>query len=402
MPAVKVRGLAVKEWCVDKLDVAIVGAGPVGLSLVNLLAGSGLKVAVVEQQAEAGLSAPAFDGREIALAHATRGWLEQAGIWQQLDPAAIWPLRQASVRDRHLPFALDVDNRRDPAGAPLGWLVANWRIRQAAWQAAAQHEHWQLHAGVGLVGLQRQDAGWQLQLADGRRLQAATVVAADSRFSATRRLLGVGARSRDHGTAMVVRNMCIDKDHQQVAWEWFGEGCTRALLPLQPGVVSAVVTLPTARAQALLASDDAAYGQQVSALFEHRWGAMTPCSSAHLYPMVTVYADRFAGPGFALAGDAAVGMHPVTAHGFNFGVRSAGVLARVLRASAQGTGRDAALARYGREHRLATAPLFNATGVVAGLFADSRWPARLARGGAMALATALPPFRQLLRHHLTA
>ena len=385
----------------DKVDVAIIGAGPVGLSLVNLLAGSGVEVAVIEQQAVSHLREPAFDGREIALTHASRSWLEQAGIWQRLDPAAIWPLRQASVRDRHLPFALDVDNQRDPAGAPLGWLVSNWRIRQAAWEAADQRQGWQLLAGVGLAGLQRQGDGWLLQLADGRQLAANTVIAADSRFSATRRLLGVGARSRDHGTAMVVRNMCIEKDHQQVAWEWFGDGCTRALLPLQAGVASAVITLPTARAQALLGSDDAAYGEQVSALFEHRWGAMTPCSSAHLYPMVTVYADRFAGPGFALAGDAAVGMHPVTAHGFNFGLRSAGVLARALRGSHTAAARDAALARYAREHRLATAPLFTATGAVAGLFGDARWPARLARGGAMALASALPPFRQLLRSHLT-
>lgn len=385
----------------DKVDVAIVGAGPVGLTLVNLLAGSGLRLAVVEQQPASALAEPGFDGREIALTHASRSWLEQAGIWAQLDPQAIWPLRQASVRDRHLPFLLDVDNRRDPAGTPLGWLVANWRIRKAAWQAAAQVPGWQLLDGVALRDLQRHGDGWLLQLGDGRCLQADTVIAADSRFSATRRMLGVGARSRDHGTAMVVRNMHIEQDHQQVAWEWFGDGCTRALLPLQAGVASAVVTLPMARAQALLALDDKAYGARVGELFEQRWGAMSPCSSAHLYPMVTVYADRFAGPGFALAGDAAVGMHPVTAHGFNFGVRSAGVLARALRGSNPGAARDAALARYAREHRLATAPLFTATGVVAGLFADSRWPARLARGGAMAMAASMPPFRQLLRNHLT-
>ena len=92
----------------DKVDVAIIGAGPVGLTLLNLLAGSGLRLAVVEQQAAALLAQPAFDGREIALTHASRNWLEQAGIWSRLDQQAIWPLRKASVRDRHLPFALDV------------------------------------------------------------------------------------------------------------------------------------------------------------------------------------------------------------------------------------------------------------------------------------------------------
>ena len=385
----------------DKVDVAIIGAGPVGLTLVNLLAGSGLRLAVVEQQAAATLAQPAFDGREIALTHASRRWLEQAGIWPRLDRQAIWPLRKASVRDRQLPFALDVDNRGAPAGAPLGWLVSNWRIRKAAWEAAQAVAGWSLLDGVALQALRREAGGWVLQLADGRKLQADTLVAADSRFSATRRMLGVGARSHDHGTAMVVRNMHIEQDHQQVAWEWFGQGYTRALLPLQPGVASAVVTLPVPRAQALMKLDEQAFGDYVSGLFEHRWGLMQPCSSAHLYPMVTVYADRFAGPGFALAGDAAVGMHPVTAHGFNLGVRSAGVLAGALCATGAGAARDSALKRYARDHRLATAPMFAATGVVAGLFTDARWPARIARAGAMALAASMPPFRQLLRSHLT-
>ena len=35
-----------------------------------------------------------------------------------------------------------------------------------------------------------------------------------------------------------------------------------------------------------------------------------------------VYANSFIAPRFAAIGDAAVGMHPVTAHGFNFGLLS--------------------------------------------------------------------------------
>ena len=38
------------------------------------------------------------------------------------------------------------------------------------------------------------------------------------------------------------------------------------------------------------------------------------------YPMVTTYAKKFISDRFALIGDAAVGMHPVTAHGFNLGL----------------------------------------------------------------------------------
>ena len=49
-------------------------------------------------------------------------------------------------------------------------------------------------------------------------------------------------------------------------------------------------------------------------------------SKRHLYPLVGVFADRFVANRFALIGDAAVGMHPVTAHGFNLGLRGQNTL----------------------------------------------------------------------------
>ena len=41
-------------------------------------------------------------------------------------------------------------------------------------------------------------------------------------------------------------------------------------------------------------------------------------------------AQRFYGKRSALIGDAAVGMHPVTAHGFNLGLASADLLAKLV------------------------------------------------------------------------
>lgn len=51
-------------------DVIIIGAGPTGLCLANTLAQAGLHSIVLERQALTAISAPAFDGREIALTHA--------------------------------------------------------------------------------------------------------------------------------------------------------------------------------------------------------------------------------------------------------------------------------------------------------------------------------------------
>ena len=44
------------------------------------------------------------------------------------------------------------------------------------------------------------------------------------------------------------------------------------------------------------------------------------------YPMITTYAKKFTSDRFAVIGDAAVGLHPVTAHGFNLGLKGLEIL----------------------------------------------------------------------------
>ena len=53
-------------------DLVVVGAGPAGLCFVRSLAGSGLRIALVERQPRAALADQAEDGREIALTHRSK------------------------------------------------------------------------------------------------------------------------------------------------------------------------------------------------------------------------------------------------------------------------------------------------------------------------------------------
>jgi 2-polyprenyl-6-methoxyphenol hydroxylase-like FAD-dependent oxidoreductase len=120
-------------------------------------------------------------------------------------------------------------------------------------------------------------------------------------------------------------------------------------------------------------------------------------SSRHLYPLVTSWSDRFAVPGAALIGDAAVGMHPVTAHGFNLGLSGQALLARHI-LLARRRGRDwageAVLGAYEAGHRRSARPLFEATNAIVGLFTDERPPAFVARHAAIRLARRMPLMRR--------
>lgn len=387
-----------------QIDIAIVGAGPAGLTLARSLRGSGLHIALIDPQSREALAEPAFDGREIALTHPSRRLLEAAGIWTRLDADAIAPLREARIVNGRGATPLTIDAG---GGGPLGFLLANQAIRRAAFDAAIGSDGVTLLDGCRVVALDPSARDRTvLRLSDGRVLRTRLVVAADGRFSTTRRLLGIGARQRDFGKTMLVCRMTHEHPHDAVALEWFDHGQTVALLPLAGACSSLVLTLPPLEIERLIALDDAAFGIEIMRRLDGRLGAMRPAGSRHAYPLVASFADRFAGPRCALVGDAAVGMHPVTAHGFNFGLLGQARLAAAIRAGAASPGGDVAdpsrLARYASEHRRETEPLYHATNLIVSLYTDERTPARWLREAALGAAARLPPLKRAIAARLTS
>jgi ubiquinone biosynthesis UbiH/UbiF/VisC/COQ6 family hydroxylase len=215
--------------------------------------------------------------------------------------------------------------------------------------------------------------------------------------------MGIGATVRDFGKTMLVARVAHERPHGNVATEWFGHGQTVAMLPLNGNVSSVVLTLPASTIEQLMQMPDEAFGADITRRWAGRLGTMRAAGTRHAYPLVATYAHRFVGPRFALLGDAAVGMHPVTAHGFNFGLAGAHRLAAEVVAAAR-RGRDpsdrAALLRYESVHRRATWPMFTATNAIATLYTDDTAPARLVRGAVLRIGGALSPVRRAITARL--
>ena len=383
-------------------DVLIIGAGPVGLCLARAFTDVGLEVALIERQSEAAIAEPAFDGREIALTHASMRLLRELGVWEHFDDADISPLRSARVLNGASMRAMDVDG--DASGhAQLGVLVPNHRIRQAAWQAAQARAGLRTIFDARIASVRTSASHADVALHDGTQHRARLLIAADSRFSETRRALGLTADHHDFGKTMLVCRMRHERPHHGAAWEWFDHGQTLALLPLQEHLASTVLTLPGHDIQRLMAMSEDAFAREMERRYYHRLGRMELVSTRHAYPLVGVYARKFVGQRFALAGDAAVGMHPVTAHGFNLGLGSVERL-RDLARTALAHGRDLGdaglLATFDRRHRAGTRPLYLATRAVVEIFTDDRKPARVARDAILRVGQRMTPFRRALANVL--
>ncbi len=389
-------------------DIIISGAGPAGLCLARALSGRGLSITLIEQLPQSELANPPFDGREIALTQHSAQLMRTLGLWERIEPSAFSPLRDARVLNGPSPFAMTIGHELSQK-SELGWLVSNHLIRKAAFESVQKSMQVQqditLLCGEKVVSLSTDDQGAFVSMASGRTLKARLIVAADSRFSETRRAMGIGADMHDFGKTMLLCCMTHEQPHHHAAWEWFGYGQTLALLPMNPDPVtheyrsSVVLTLPSSAIAPLLSMEPSAFGLEMQTRFLQRLGRMSLVSTRHSYPLVGVYPHRFVAKRFATVGDAAVGMHPVTAHGFNFGLLGVDTLSQVI-LKAHAAGADIAAPRmlegYERTHRRATRPLYLATQLVSTLYTTDSPPARLLRDTALRLGEALIPFKRAI------
>ena len=396
-------------------DILLIGAGPAGLSLSISLAQAGFCVTVLEQQDEAALATPAPDGREIALTHPSVALLQRLGSWQRLAEHEVGLLREAQVHDGPVGRFGAMQLHAGGTGLDhLGWIVPNHALRRTAYEVASRTPGVRLVTGARVTEVRTAAGEATLSYSQNggapEPLQAPLVVAADSRFSSIRRQLGIGASMNDFGRTVIVCRMRHTLAHHQSAHECFGYERTLAILPLPDDpadgspMCSAVVTAGSLQAQALLALSPEDYAASVAAQFQQRLGAMELVGERHAYPLVAVWAQRFAGPRCALLGDAAVGMHPVTAHGFNLGLSGVDSLSATLadaRARGQDIGAAQVLARYERRHRLHAWPIYQGTNTVVGLYTDTRALPKLLRRAVLAGSTRLPPLKGLIVSQLT-
>ena len=384
-------------------DVVVVGAGPAGLSFVCSMADNDLKVLVVEKSSFKTISKPNPDGREIALTHNSLKILKKIGVWDFIDDSDVSPLKEAKVFDGDSDSLLSFDTNKSSIEA-LGYLVPNYLIRQALFKKASQIENVTIQYDLTVEDVKTSSSNANIVLSNGMVIRSKLIVAADSRFSEIRRKMGIPSMMKDFSKVMIVTRVSHENSHNQTALECFKYGHTLALLPLNGNVSSVVLTVSTDQSEEMLNIDKEKFCDFASEGFNNKLGTMKQIGDRHSYPLVGVFSQKLRAPRFALIGDAAVGMHPVTAHGFNLGLRSQDILSNSINKalnSGADIGSDNLLREYENKQIYLSKLMYFGTNGIVSLFTNDDLKVKKIRQLVLKFANRFPPVKSLITKHLT-
>jgi len=381
------------------LDVIVVGAGAIGTALALGLARDGLDVALIE----AGAPKPwrvedDVDLRVVAVAPDARDLLDDVDVWNAIAAARIDPYRRMRVWDASAPGELSFD-AADEGKSALGWIVENKLIQHALWQSIAGDARVRVLCPAEVVDVENADDAATVTLADGTRLRARALVAADGAQSPVREKLGIACTDRDYAQRAVVAHVTTECSHQNTAWQRFQPGGPLAFLPLADGRSSIVWSLPNEEAARVLALDEAAFRAELGCAFDFRLGEITAATSRAAFPLRLRLAQTYLAGRCVLVGDAAHVVHPLAGQGMNLGFRDVACLRRVLREGRErGSDIGAAhvLRRYARERRSENALAARGLDAIHAVFGSDNLVAVATRGAALAAADRLVPLKHRL------
>lgn len=371
----------------------------VGLSLALGLAGAGVPVALIERARLSDMAAASFDGRGSAVAAGSQRILDGLGLWDGVADEAE-PILEIRVADGASPLFLHYDHKEIGDG-PLGWIVENAVTRRAL-AAAASSSSLRVYDGTDLTHCDFADDGATLDLADGQRITARLVVAADGRDSPLREAAGIDAVRWRYPQTGIVCAVHHEVPHNGIAQEHFLPAGPFAILPMTQNRSSIVWTERNDLAPDILTLDNDAFAAELRARFGGFLGEIDLGPTRWSYPLSVVHSKRYIAPRLALAGDAAHAIHPIAGQGFNIGLRDVAALAEVIIDTLRlglDPGAMTALERYERWRKPDNMMMIGVTDILNRLFSNDIAPVRLARDIGLAAVDRAAPLKKVFMRH---
>lgn len=370
-------------------DICIQGSGIVARTLALMLAKERFRVALISELMPESAN-EVKDVRAYALNTASKTLLESLRVW----PAAAYATPVLSMQVHG-----DTTGRVNFSAAEHGSEALAWIVDVPALQA-------QLLQAVKyqpLITTVEQVANTHL-LNTKTSIRCDLTVICDGKNSATRDELGVDFDVTPYHQQAIAARLTGTLAHDNAAKQWFNNGETDheilAFLPLSepdqadPGnSVALVWSVSEARANELMALNAEEFACEVAIHCDHALGEMSLYSERATWPLQLARANKWVGQHtvfgtWALAGDAAHTVHPLSGQGLNLGLADLAELVNVLAAVKgkeywRSVGDLKLLRRYERARQLDALALGTVTDGLQQLFARSEAPLQVLRNWGM-------------------
>jgi 2-octaprenyl-6-methoxyphenol hydroxylase len=312
-------------------DVAIVGGGMVGATLGVALAPLNLRVAIIEAIPHNAAAQPSFDERTTALSNGSRRILETLGVWPALSALAT-PIAKIHVSEQGRFGFARIDAAEQGLSA-MGYVVPNRDLGNALWSLLSKSAGLEVFCPAEVSQVTAHDESVTVEMAQkGAKstIDAKLIVAADGAQSAVRGAFGVDAEVRDYEQTAIITTVLPQRFHDNVAYERFTPSGPLALLPLDGGRCTLVLTQPKDAAQSVMAWSDQEFLAELQRRFGFRLGRFLKVGRRVPYPLFLTRATRTSSGRCVIIGNAAQGLHPVAGMGFNLGLRDVASLAELI------------------------------------------------------------------------
>jgi 2-polyprenylphenol 6-hydroxylase len=366
-------------------DVAIVGAGLVGLTAAIAMAQQGKNVVLIDSHAhhakEWSPTEHHWDARIYALTEETVDWLKLLGIWRYVDTARVESIRAMELWEpqRSAPLMLRAE---DAYLAEMGCILESANLMQACLQRVETLSMQVTVASPFAIEYHPQYVA--LTLDNQQHVHAKLVIAADGVHSWMRQTMQIGVAFKSFHQTALVANYKAERAHDGVAKQWFLPHETMALLPLPNQMVSMVWAVSTERADQLLTLSEAFLSQEVVAASHHTTGKLTLCGEVMSFSLNQQTAQTYVAERMVLVGDAAHQVHPMAGQGVNLGFRDVMELSQLTTklGAMHDIGDYHFLRRYERARKLDVVKMTALTSGLDALFATSSpWLQRLTGWG---------------------
>ena len=379
-------------------DVAVIGAGPAGLTAALALASTGCRTVIAGPPFNPDPKRP--DTRTTALLRGSVQLLKNIGIWDLAREHAA-PLEIIRILDdtgRLLRAPEVAFDSSEIGGEPFGYNIANTALVAALLAHAGTLKGLEFIDTEAATSIVPDRDGVQVSLKEGRTFSARLVAGADGRNSLCRKAAGLKTSSWSYKQMALACNFEHSEHHENASNEFHRPSGPFTTVPL-PGCNSSLVWVEAPdEAKRLLALPDAAIACEIEQRLQGCLGTITNVGPRAAFPLSGMKLNKFAANRIALVGEAAHVIPPIGAQGLNLGFRDVAALADCAGAA---LGRDGdpgsgeTIRAYNRARRVDVASRTLAVDLLNRSLISGFLPIQAARGIGLHLLSGVGPLRRL-------